>query len=216
MTSLDLFGRDAPGVREAMGHQAWICRRLALPYVEPLLAALAEIEAQAPFRHMDTPNGYRTNAALTNCGVLGWTSDREGYRYGPIDPQSGRPWPPMPETFLRLAREAARAGGFDAFEPDACLINDYRPESHLSLHQDKNERDFSAPIVSVSLGMSALFLFGGATRGAKAFTTRLHHGDVAVWGGVDRLRFHGVQRLEGPPHPRLGARRINLTFRKAG
>lgn len=156
------------------------------------------------------------SVAMTNCGALGWTSDRRGYRYSPLDPDTGRNWPAMPDVFLEFARSAAEAAGFPNFTPDACLINRYEPGTRLSLHQDKDELDFSAPIVSVSLGIDAVFLFGGSERSDKARRVPLAHGDVAVWGGVDRLRYHGVLPLKEAHHPMLGACRINLTFRKAG
>jgi DNA oxidative demethylase len=156
------------------------------------------------------------SVALTNCGALGWTTDRRGYRYTGIDPDSGRPWPAMPTMFATLARDAAAAVGFADFEPDACLVNRYLPGSRLSLHQDRNERDFRAPIVSVSLGMPATFLLGGSERSDRTAKVPLYHGDVAVWGGADRLRYHGVLPLKEVPHSLLGSQRINLTFRKAG
>jgi len=216
MTTPDLFGDLDPGRRARLGPEAWVLRGFALPHVDALLAALAAVEAASPFRHIRTPGGFTMSAALSGCGALGWTSGRGGYRYSPIDPESGRAWPPMPEAFARLAREAAAAAGFEGFAPDACLINRYLPGARMSLHQDRNERDFGAPIVSVSLGMSAVFLFGGHARSDRAARVPLHHGDVAVWGGADRLRYHGILPLGGQPHPLLGGRRINLTFRKAG
>lgn len=213
---LDLFGDEAPGARVAMGPCACVLRGFALPYEQPLLAAIADVEAVSPFRHMVTRGGFTMSAALTNCGKLGWTTDRHGYRYTPLDPETERPWPAMPQVFRELAREAATESGFAGFEPDACLINRYLPDARMSLHQDRNERDFSAPIVSVSLGMTAIFLFGGHQRGDKVAKIALHHGDVAVWGGADRLRFHGIMPIKGPAHPVLGRQRINLTLRKAG
>jgi len=165
---------------------------------------------------MVTPGGFTMSVALTNCGALGWTTDRRGYRYTRTDPDTGRPWPAMPAAFAELACDAAAAAGFPHFEPDACLINRYLPGARMSLHQDKNERDYDAPIVSVSLGMPAIFLFGGLRRADKAARLELHHGDVAVWGGPDRLRYHGVMPLAEVPHPALGSQRINFTFRKAG
>jgi alkylated DNA repair protein (DNA oxidative demethylase) len=174
------------------------------------------VAAAAPFRHLETPGGYRMSVAMTNCGPLGWVSDRRGYRYDALDPDSGRPWPQMPAAFRALATRAAEAGGFARFAPDACLVNRYEPGSRLTLHQDRDERDFDAPIVSVSLGLPAVFLFGGDTRGGRPLRVPLHHGDVVVWGGPARLRFHGVAPIEAGWHDPLGACRINLTFRRAG
>ncbi len=219
MTStLDLFGGDDPAQhgRVALGAQSVVLRGFALPAVDALLAGVDDVIAQAPFRHMETPGGYTMSVALTNCGELGWTTDARGYRYSRIDPVSGQPWPAMPQAFRQLAEDAAREAGFADFAPDACLVNRYAPGSRLSLHQDRNERDYGAPIVSVSLGMPAMFLFGGDDRADRAAWVPLFHGDVVVWGGVDRLRFHGVMPLKDLPHPRLGSQRINFTIRKAG
>ncbi|MGB6242624.1 MAG: DNA oxidative demethylase AlkB [Castellaniella sp.] len=213
--TLDLFGASDTGTYDRMGSAAGILRGFALPDVDALLPALADIQAASPFRHMITPGGFTMSVALSNCETLGWTSDRFGYRYSRVDPSHGRPWPAMPAVFLRLAQRAAAAAGFDGFAPDACLINRYVPGSRLSLHQDKNEVDSSAPIVSVSLGMAAVFVFGGHARTDKCFRTSLLHGDVAVWGGEDRMRYHGVLPMVDAPHPLLGSQRINLTFRKA-
>lgn len=204
------------GAREALGAQAVVLRGFALPYLDSVLPALSLIENQAPFRQMVTPGGYTMSVALTNCGALGWTSDERGYRYSRRDPQTGQLWPDMPESFLRLAQLAAAEAGFKNFQPDACLINRYLPGARLSLHQDKNEKDFSQPIVSVSLGNPAVFLFGGLTRQDKASRTPLFHGDVVVWGGEDRLRYHGVLALKEADHLLMGRQRINFTFRKAG
>ncbi|WP_312428014.1 DNA oxidative demethylase AlkB [Achromobacter sp.] len=216
--TLDLFGGDDPAQhgRVTLGPQSVVLRGFALPNVDALLAGVDDVTAQAPFRHMETPGGYTMSVALTNCGELGWTTDARGYRYSRIDPVSGHPWPAMPQAFRQLAQDAAREAGFPDFAPDACLVNRYEPGSRLSLHQDRNERDFNAPIVSVSLGMPAMFLFGGDDRADRAARVPLFHGDVVVWGGVDRLRFHGVMPLKDLPHPRLGSLRINFTIRKAG
>ena len=211
---MDLFG--APAQRDAMGSHAWVLRGFALAFEDALLAAIAMVQAQAPFRHMHTPGGLRMSVAITNCGDLGWISDARGYRYSPTDPQTGQHWPAMAAPLRQLAQEAAHSAGFPDFKPDACLINCYQSGNRMSLHQDKNERNFGAPIVSVSLGVRAVFLFGGHARGDKTAHTTLEHGDVAVWGGPDRLRFHGVLPLQHGTHPLLGARRINLTFRQAG
>ncbi|MDE2366052.1 MAG: DNA oxidative demethylase AlkB [Betaproteobacteria bacterium] len=212
METLELFGTSSQHQR--LGPSAFVLRGFALPYVGELIPAIANIEAVSPFRHMVTPGGCTMSVALTNCGALGWTTDKRGYRYTAIDPESGKRWPAMPDVLARLAGEAATAAGFAGFEPDACLVNRYLPGARLSLHQDKNEWDYGAPIVSVSLGMTATFLFGGHARSDQTAKVPLHHGDVAVWGGVDRLRYHGVMPLKDEPHPLLGSRRINFTFRK--
>jgi len=180
-----------------------------------LLAALQGVIAMAPFRHMITPGGFRMSVTMTNCGSLGWVTDRSGYRYDAVDPESGDNWPQIPAPFLRLAKDAAAQGGFSEFVPDACLINRYAPGTRLSLHQDKNERDFDEPIVSASLGIPAVFLFGGSNRADKPIRVQLTHGDVIVWGGPARLRYHGVMPLKEGYHPLVGRYRINLTFRKA-
>ena len=154
------------------------------------------------------------SVAMTNCGSVGWVSDDTGYRYDPIDPESKQPWPAMPAVLRQLAAYAASDAGFNSFAPDACLINRYVPGARLSLHQDKDELDFAAPIVSVSLGLPAIFLFGGAKRADKPNRYRLEHGDLAVWGGPSRLFFHGVAPLGDGEHAVMGRQRINLTFRK--
>ena len=215
--NLELFEPDAIGpARVELGPAATLLRGWALPRVDALLPALDAVLAAAPLRHMETPGGFRMSAALSNCGMLGWTSDRHGYRYTRLDPQTGQPWPAMPAPFLRLAQDAAEAAGFAGFRPDACLVNRYAPGARMSLHQDKNEKDLRAPIVSVSLGIAAVFLFGGHARGDRPRRVPLFHGDVVVWGGVDRMRFHGIAPLKPADHRQLGAQRINLTFRKAG
>jgi alkylated DNA repair protein (DNA oxidative demethylase) len=192
-----------------------LLRQFAVPEETALLSALEDVIARAPFRHMVTPGGFRMSVAMTNCGPLGWVSDRTGYRYDAIDPARGLPWPPMPDAFLRLASAAAEQAGFSGYTPDACLINRYEPGARLSLHQDKDERDFDQPIASVSLGLPAVFLFGGLNRADKAIRVKLTHGDVVVWGGPARLRYHGVLPLKEGRHPLVGDCRINLTFRKA-
>ena len=194
---------------------AWL-HRFALIDEEDLLAGLQDITAKAPFRHMVTPGGFAMSVAMSNCGSLGWVSDRSGYRYDTVDPMSGRSWPPMPQSFSRLATAAAEQAGFHDYSPDACLINRYQADAKLSLHQDKDERDFAQPIVSVSLGIPAVFLFGGLSRADETLRIPLVHGDVVVWGGPARLRYHGVMPLKPGHHPLVGDCRINLTFRKAG
>ena len=179
-----------------------------------LIAVLRDVVAEAPFRRMMTPGGHQMSVAMTNCGSVGWVTDHSGYRYSPNDPETGRPWPAMPPLIADIASRAARAAGFAGFSPEACLINRYVPGARMSLHQDKDELDFAAPIVSVSLGLPATFLFGGLKRSDKPRRFRLEHGDIAVWGGPSRLFFHGVAPLADGEHPLLGRQRINLTFRK--
>jgi alkylated DNA repair protein (DNA oxidative demethylase) len=180
-----------------------------------LLADVNCILKNSPLRKMTTPGGFIMSVAMTNCGALGWVSDRKGYRYTALDPSTGLPWQPMPASFLALASTAAAQAGYADFVPDACLINQYQLSARMSLHQDKDEQDFSQPIVSVSLGVSAMFLFGGAKRTDKASRILLQHGDVIVWGGKTRLNYHGVTPLKADSHKAFGACRVNLTFRKA-
>ncbi|MCW2351725.1 DNA oxidative demethylase AlkB [Sphingobium sp. B12D2B] len=194
---------------------AMLLEGFALSMAEDLLGAVATIAETAPFRHLETPGGRRMSVAMTNTGRLGWVSDRRGYRYNEIDPLSGRPWPEMPSVFADLARSAASAAGFDGFAPEACLVNRYEPGAKLSLHQDRDERNLDQPIVSVSLGVEATFLWGGASRADRARRIWLRHGDVVVWGGPARLSFHGVDTLARSEHPLTGALRYNLTFRRA-
>jgi alkylated DNA repair protein (DNA oxidative demethylase) len=205
---------DTRPSREAMAEGAVLLRGFARPFEAELLSALRAIVKQAPFRHLITPGGHRMSVAMTNCGSVGWVSDNTGYRYDAIDPESGQPWPAMPTVLRRLAADAADDAGFKDFAPEACLINRYVPGAKLSLHQDKDELDFGAPIVSVSLGLSAIFLFGGPKRAEKPRRYRLEHGDVVVWGGPSRLFFHGVAPLVEGEHAVMGRQRINLTFRK--
>jgi alkylated DNA repair protein (DNA oxidative demethylase) len=200
---------------ERLSEGAVILRGFAGDHAAALVAAVAHITEVAPFRNMVTPGGYRMSVAMTNCGRAGWITDRRGYRYDPVDPMTGRQWPEMPALFRRLAADAAAAGGFADFEPDACLINRYEPGTKLSLHRDEDERDVTAPIVSVSLGLPAIFLFGGNRRGDRPRRIPLESGDVVVWGGPDRLVYHGVAPLAEGEDPLTGNRRINVTFRKA-
>jgi alkylated DNA repair protein (DNA oxidative demethylase) len=190
-------------------------RCFALEREAALLEALYDVAERSPFRHMVTPGGFRMSVAMTNCGDRGWVTDRRGYRYDSIDPEVQTPWPPMPQPFMELATAAAKEAGFPAFVPDACLVNRYEPGARLTLHQDKNERDFTEPIVSVSLGLPAIFLFGGEERTDKTTRVPVIHGDVLVWGGPARLRYHGVMPLKDGVHPSTGGYRFNLTFRKA-
>jgi len=208
----DLFDLET---RQTLREGAVLLRGRALAVDTTLLAAIETIAAQAPFRRMVTPGGFEMSVAMTNCGQAGWVTDRTGYRYDPRDPESGAPWPAMPEVFSTLARETAADAGFADFAADACLINCYEPGTRLSLHQDKDERDYSQPVVSVSLGLPATFQFGGMKRSDRPLKVPVQHGDVVVWGGPSRLVFHGVLALKDGEHPLVGRRRLNLTFRKA-
>ena len=210
---LELFAPAASPVD--LGPGAALLRGFALPYERALAAAVEAISAGAPFRHMATPGGYRMSVAMTSCGACGWVSSESGYRYAPCDPASGRPWPPMPEAFLELAQAAAERAGYAGFVPDSCLINRYVPGARLTLHQDRDERDFSQPIVSVSLGVPATFLWGGARRKDRPVRVPLVHGDVVVFGGAARRRYHGVAQLAAAAHAFAGNARINLTLRRA-
>jgi alkylated DNA repair protein (DNA oxidative demethylase) len=214
MTDLFAAIQDAQPMREELGEGAVLLRGCVGEDEQALLADLRIIVKAAPFRHLITPGGHTMSVAMTNCGRVGWVSDARGYRYDPVDPDSGKTWPSMPPSLRDLAARAASEGGYTDFAPDACLINRYKPGAKLSLHQDKDELDLGAPIVSVSLGLPATFLFGGLTRNAAQKRYRLTHGDVVVWGGPSRLAYHGVAPLPEGEHPVMGAQRINLTFRK--
>jgi alkylated DNA repair protein (DNA oxidative demethylase) len=215
MSTTDLFGGelDQPE-RERLEEGAWLFRGFARDGAPALLADIARIAIAAPFRNMQTPGGGRMSAAMTSSGV-GWVTDRSGYSYAEIDPQSGRQWEAIPPSFLALAGNAAGEAGFPAFTPDACLINRYEPGARMGLHQDRDEADFSQPIVSVSVGLPAVFLWGGLRRSDPTRRLRLEHGDVVVWGGPARLVFHGIARLAEGEHPLTGRFRYNLTFRRA-
>jgi DNA oxidative demethylase len=201
--------------REPLGPGAVLLRAFAVPQAGALLTALQEVAGRSPFRHMTTPAGYRMSVAMTNCGECGWITDATGYRYGTLDPSTIARWPPMPLVFRDLARMAAAAAGFGGFAPDACLISRYEPGARLSLHQDKDEIDLESPIVSISLGLPAVFLFGGHRRSDRPRRVPLAHADVVVWGGPARLRYHGVMPLTDGHHPMLGPYRVNLSLRKA-
>ncbi len=200
---------------EALAPGAVLLRGYALPFVADILASVEIIAAQAPFRHMTTPWGAVMSVAMTNCGDAGWLADRTGYRYDRLDPASGLPWPGMPDCLRILAVGAAAEAGYPDFVPDACLINRYEPGTRLTLHQDKDERDYAHPIVSVSLGLPATFQFGGPRRRDAVRKIPVGHGDIAVWGGPARLNYHGVAELKEGEHSTLGRLRINLTLRRA-
>jgi DNA oxidative demethylase len=210
-----LSGLEPAETAERLGEGAVVLRGFARDLAAELVRAVDGVAAAAPFRNMITPGGFRMSVAMTNCGSAGWVTDRKGYRYTPVDPMTGCPWPALPTQFRRLAADAAATAGYPGFEPDACLINLYEPGTRLSLHRDENERDLTVPIVSVSLGLPAVFLFGGHKRGDRPRRIGLENGDVVVWGGPLRLVYHGIALLAEGEHPLTGRRRINLTFRKA-
>jgi alkylated DNA repair protein (DNA oxidative demethylase) len=215
-----------PAERETIAPGAVLLRGRLRAQAHDVLTSIVSVLADAPLRHMQTPGGYCMSVAMSNCGALGWVSDARGYRYTPTDPLSGRAWPALPGLLRQLAVEAAAEAGFDGFAPDACLINRYAPGTRLTLHQDRNERDLVHPIVSVSLGLPAVFLFGGPRRADRARRVPLAHGDVVVWGGTSRLHYHGVLPVAGDAAQALAApdaalaliagHRINLTLRRAG
>jgi alkylated DNA repair protein (DNA oxidative demethylase) len=213
----ELFDPGAPPAasREQLEAGAFVLRAFALAQAPALLDAIELVAQAAPLRRMTTARGWRMSVAMTNCGDVGWLSDRSGYRYDAIDPETNRPWPAMPGVFAHLAARAAGAAGFEGFAPDACLVNRYEPGTRLTLHQDRDEQDFASPIVSVSLGVPATFLWGGAGRAVRPRRVRLDHGDVVVWGGLARLNFHGIDKLRAGHHPLTGSARFNLTFRRA-
>jgi DNA oxidative demethylase len=194
---------------QELAPDVWLLHGFALG--KPLQEGIAAVALSAPFRHLVVPSGQPMAVAMTNCGPLGWTSSQRGCRYLPFDPDTQLPWPAMPEAFSTLAREAAASVGWPGFAPDACLVNRYAPGAGLGLHQDRDEHDLGAPIVSVSIGASCKFVLGGLQRSSPVRSMALHDGDVMVWGGRSRLVYHGVR-----PLPKNGATRYNLTFRKAG
>ena len=216
---MDLFG-DLPPPPEAaltqIAHGAVLLHGFAREADADLLQVTRSVMAQAPLRHWQTPGGYTMLVAMSNCGALGWVSDPKGYRYAALDPVSNQRWPAMPACLLDLARRAAAQAGYANFQPDACPINEYVPGAKLSLHQDKDEKDLRAPIVSLSMGLPAVFLFGTPSRKDRPQRHRLVHGDVVVWGGPSRLAYHGVAPLADGEHALLGRRRLNLTFRCVG
>ncbi|NYF80609.1 DNA oxidative demethylase AlkB [Granulicella arctica] len=215
MTTLFEDSTEIQALNDDFGPGTAVLRGYARDREAAIMDALFAVAAKSHFRHMVTPGGFRMSVAMTNCGSFGWVTDRKGYRYTAVDPETNGIWPAMPEVFMDLAREAATMAGYPNFVPDACLINRYEPGARLSLHQDKNEKDFDEPIVSVSLGLPAVFLFGGMERSDKTTQIPVGHCDILVWGGPARLRYHGVNPLKEGSHPIVGGFRFNLTFRKA-
>jgi alkylated DNA repair protein (DNA oxidative demethylase) len=199
---------------EPLEQGAVVLRGFAAARAAELVEQAERVAQSAPFRHLVVPGGHTMSVAMTNCGRVGWVSDRSGYRYSPVDPDTSAPWPAMPAAFLEVAVKAAAAAGFAYYDPDACLINRYNAGAKLGLHQDRDENDAWAPIVSVSLGLPAVFLWGGKRRSDPVRRLPLQSGDVVVWGGPARFVYHGVAPLKGGEHPLTGAARMNLTFRK--
>lgn len=214
--SEQLFDHASTDGPERIGEGLVLFRGRLANQTDEILEAIQRIAAESAFRHLITPGGHRMSVSMTSCGELGWMSDRRGYRYTATDPRTRKPWPAMPALFRELASAAAYEAGFPDYCPDACLINRYRAGTKLSLHQDKDERDLAHPVVSFSLGLPATFLWGGFKRSDRPNRLLLEHGDVLVFGGPDRLRYHGILPLPDGEHPLLGAQRINMTFRKAG
>ena len=214
---MDLFDQaELQPTRQEILKDVVLLRAFVLSAEEEILADLANVREATPLRKMVTAGGKPMSVMTASCGGLGWVSDHQGYRYAATDPLTGQPWPAMPASFRHLAQQSAEIAGFPGFEPDSCLINRYAIGAKMGLHQDKDEQDFNQPIVSVSLGVPAVFQIGGHKRSDQALKLPLYHGDVLVWGGESRLRFHGVMPVKAGIHPVLGATRINLTFRKAG
>ena len=213
MNTLELPFADASRERLRLGDGITLLRGFAdTAQLMPLIHDIARV---APFRHLVTPGGQTMSVAMTNCGPLGWVSDRSGYRYSARDPLSDKDWPSMPRAFEQLALNAAAVCGFPDFVPDACLINRYVAGARLTAHRDADEQNFAQPIVSVSMGLPASFAFYGLTRGGKGQTVALTDGDVLVWGGPSRLVYHAVRPIKPGKHPLTGEARYNLTFRHA-
>jgi alkylated DNA repair protein (DNA oxidative demethylase) len=213
MSTLELFAGASRDEGVLLGPGIALLRGFA--DTSRLMPLVENVASMSPFRHLVTPGGQTMSVAMTNCGTVGWVSDRSGYRYSSQDPLTGRRWPPMPPEFHELALTAAARGGFPDFVPDACLVNRYSPGSRLTAHRDADEQNFAQPIVSVSLGLPAGFAFYGLTRGGKGRSVALEDGDVLVWGGPSRLVYHAVRPVKPGNHPLTGGYRYNLTFRHA-
>ena len=212
---IPLFESESlPPFRERLEEDAVLLHGFARGEAALLVEEAERIARLAAFRRLVTPGGHVMSVAMTNCGRVGWVSDRAGYRYDRIDPDTGKRWPAMPAAFLDVAVRAAAEAGFANYDPDACLINRYLAGNKLGLHQDRDEKDARAPIVSVSLGLPAMFLWGGKRRSDPTRRLRLENGDVVVWGGRARFVYHGVAPIKDGEHPLTGRARINLTFRK--
>lgn len=199
---------------EAVQPEVWLLPQFTS--AAALWADLCAVAAVAPFRHMMTRMGHPVAAAMTNCGALGWTSSARGYAYRTVDPETGRPWPPIPAAWLALAREAAALAGYADYVPDACLVNRYAVGVGMGRHNDDSEQDFSQPIVSVSLGLPTRFAWWGDRPEGRGRDLPVQDGDVLVWGRSARLGFHAVRPVPPGRHPVCGEFRFNLTFRKAG
>lgn len=211
---MDLFSEQRPALIPLAEGAAWL-PGFALPFMDTLWPCVQQHLSKNPPQQMITPGGYPMSVKTTSMGDFGWVSSAQGYDYSAINPVNDQPWPPLAPVILQLAQAAAESAGYLHFVPDSCLINIYEPGSKMGLHQDKDEKDFSQPIVSVSLGIPAIFLFGGARRNDRSIKIPLQHGDVVVWGGASRRYYHGVAKINSATHPLLGGKRINLTLRKA-
>ncbi len=211
----DLFTEQNRERPEQLGPGSYLFRGYASAVAGPLIDHIQRIAEAAPFRRMKTPGGRQMSVAMTGCGAYSWITDASGYRYSAEDPETGKPWPAMPVLFMTLARDIAQRAGYEGFEPDVCLINRYPPGTRMGLHQDRDEQDFRWPVVSVSLGLPAVFLWGGLSRGGSPARLTLEHGDVLVWGGKDRLRYHGIAPVADGRWETTGHVRYNLTFRRA-
>lgn len=204
-----------PQTTVLLAEGAMVLRRFATPVVVALMEGVEAVVAQSPLRRLIVPNGRPMRIEMTNCGLVGWVNIDGRYRYSRVDPLTGRSWPGMPATFRRIAGAAASAAGYPDFQPAVCIINRYAVGADLQMHQDRDDTQDRQPVVSVSLGLPAIFHFGGQGRGEKPLTIPLDDGDVVVWGGASRMHRHGVAPVAPGVHPRTGAYRYNLTFRTA-
>ena len=213
----DLFQDQPPDLpeRQALGPESWLLRHTLQTTACHLMADIHTLTATHPFQHMVTRGGHTMSVATSSYGSYGWVSDaQKGYRYASSNIETGQPWPPIPAHWLALATALAEKAGFNGFHPDSALINRYAVGARMGLHQDRDEATLAWPIVSLSLGLPARFMFGGKQRQAPVKDFTLLHGDVVVWGGADRLRFHGIRPLKAGHHSLTGPYRYNITFRR--
>ncbi len=211
----DIYAPDFDALSIQISPDAVLFKAALKPVASSLLEEIRTISGANPFRQRKTPGGQLMSAAMTNCGAWGWVTDADGYRYSDIEPETGRTWLPIPAVWIQWVNLFCQRAGLGTFNPDACLINRYAPGAGMGLHQDKDEKDLAIPIVSFSLGAPVLFRWGGLNRQEPVSEFLLEHGDVLVWGGADRMRFHGVKKLRRYQHPLTGHYRYNLTFRQS-